>query len=48
LLIVLAVVILFAILWPVFAAGTTVAEAVYRTILALLCLLVLRFVVTRV
>jgi hypothetical protein len=48
LLIVLAVVILFAILWPVFAAGTTVAEAVYRTILALLYLLVLRFVVTRV
>jgi pimeloyl-ACP methyl ester carboxylesterase len=47
-LILLVIVILVAILYPVFAAGTTVPEAVYRVILALLYLFTLRFVVTRV
>ncbi|MCI0736193.1 MAG: hypothetical protein L0Y50_07970 [Beijerinckiaceae bacterium] len=48
LLIVLAVAILFAILWPVFSAGTSVTEAVFRTILVVVYLLGLRILVTRV
>lgn len=48
LLLVLAVVILLGILWPVFTAETSTAQAVFRTILALLYLLGLRFIVTRV
>ncbi len=48
LLLILAVVILICILYPVFTAGTTVMGAVFRTILALLYLLGLRLIVTRV